>query len=398
MNLLWRTGELVGRGFVGVSGERVEVVSRGEQASGNVWSGVDIVVDGERRRGTVVIGGSTELPQNVVLRIVESCVPPVLGPDDELVTQVTYSIDPGLVERYDALRAGAAKRGCAGRIASKDPLYRTELMTALLVRRLQRKTARVEEVFANSQRDWNQTFWVLLLEVMGGNRNREVYSELARRVRMITVSREKGTAGAVETLLVGGAGFLDDVDGGLFRHLAAKHSVVPLRTGDWDVARMYPVNHPKNRLRQVAALVGKHDFLLDRVLDCLNGEDVERLFSLPSPPVGVPLSRSAGRLGASKASLVGINLVAPLMFAYGRGTGRDELCERALDLLGSIGAEENSKLRGWYDGGCRAASAFESQALLELGNEFCAHGLCAECRLGRGEIVQVNKKLPIFAV
>ncbi len=86
---------------------------------------------------------------------------------------------------------------------------------------------------------------------------------------------------------------------------------------------------------------------------------------------------------------MGINLVAPLMFAYGRETGNEELCERALDLLAAIPAEKNRKLDGWYEGGCIAENGFESQALLELTVEYCSRRACADCRIGRTEIKKV---------
>ncbi len=74
------------------------------------------------------------------------------------------------------------------------------------------------------------------------------------------------------------------------------------------------------------------------------------------------------------------------MFAYGRGTGREELCERALDLLATIPPEKNRLLAGWYEGGCKAENAVDSQALLQLGGEYCARRACADCRIGRAEI------------
>jgi hypothetical protein len=74
------------------------------------------------------------------------------------------------------------------------------------------------------------------------------------------------------------------------------------------------------------------------------------------------------------------------MFAYGRQTGAEELCERALDLLTSVPPERNRLLEGWYEGGCTAENGFESQALLQLTREYCSVGACADCRMGRAEI------------
>ncbi len=152
-------------------------------------------------------------------------------------------------------------------------------------------------------------------------------------------------------------------------------------------------NLPTVRLAQIAALVSKKDFMLDRMLACRRIEDVDQLFGVQASEYwdthckpGVAYGLSPKRLGRSKTSLIGINLVVPLMFAYGKETGADVLCDRALDLLETIPAERNAKLAGWYARGCEAASGFESQALLQLAGEYCRQGACAACPVGREEI------------
>jgi hypothetical protein len=366
----------------------------------------EVVVDGERRRGTVAVGSDTSVPPGAILRVVETEeVPPVLGVDDRLVTQIVCTPPPEARKCYDELRAGAAVCGCAPKIARMDSLYRTELLTALLVERMQDKTARIARIFDNSESDWNQTFLSLLMTAMGGDRNREAFAALAAKVTSAMVSREKGSTLRVEALLLGAAGFLfntapdnkDEYTRSLeveARHLLAKYSIVPLRPGVWSLGGLYPANHPAVRLAEIAALICKKDFMLDGVLNCRTSEDVERLFDgeaseywrthyKPSDSASRP---SAKRIGREKARLLGINLAAPLMFAYGRATEREELCERALDLLATIPAERNGKLDGWYEGGCTPESGFESQAILQLAVRYCAGESCTACRLGRMEI------------
>jgi hypothetical protein len=130
------------------------------------------------------------------------------------------------------------------------------------------------------------------------------------------------------------------------------------------------------------------------MLGCRTSAEIERLFAAEASeywrthytPSGAPSAPSAKTIGRSKARLIGINLAAPLMFAYGRETGAEELCERALDLLATIPAEKNRLLLGWYEGGCTPKSGFESQALLQLTGEYCAPKACVNCRIGRHEI------------
>jgi hypothetical protein len=269
------------------------------------------------------------------------------------------------------------------------------------------------ETFEAADRDWNQTFHVLLFRAMGGDRNGEAFEALASKATVTIASREKSSLLRVEALLLGAAGFLFDSDtadraGGDFvekdfytlrleeeaRHLFTKYGIVPLKPAVWNLAGLYPVNHPAVRLAQIAALICKQDFMLDGVFACRTCDDVEHVFSQSASdywlthykPSGMASSPSTKRIGRQKARLIGINLVAPLMFVYGKQTASEVLCERALDLLSSIPAEKNRLLAPWYRGGCPAASGFESQALLQLSTAYCSSAACADCPVGRSEI------------
>lgn len=408
LEYLWRSGHFTGRLFDAVAGESVEVVSTGECGEHEgVWHGAEIVVDGERRRGDVIIGDAVS--ETAVLRVVDCSRRPVFDISDRLVPQIEYTIENDIADCYDRLRDGAAEKLCAATVAELDSLRRTDLFTKLSVVRLERKLGGVMDVFESSGGDWNQTFYVMLLRSMGGNRNAEAFAQLASRATFAMVSREKSSPERVEALLLGTSGFLhaaDEKDAytlGLeseFRHLANKHSIVPLKPALWNLGRIYPPNHPAVRLAQIAALVSKRDFLLDTMLECRSAEDVEKLFCAEASEYwqtryrpGVESRRSPKRIGTAKAHLIGINLVVPLMFAYGKRTGNENLCERALDLLETIPAEKNEKLAIWSSKGCVPANGFESQALLELHNEFCCQGRCTRCQIGRAEIKKASQHL-----
>ncbi len=410
LNFLWRAGHFAGRDFTAAGGENVSVVSAGEyDEEAGIWYGAEIMIDGERSRGVVVIGKNADVPESALLRVVSEYVPSVLGIDDKLISQIEYSVEPHVAERYDALRAGSSKYDCAVLISEMDSLRRTDLYTKLLVDRLRRKTGDVMEILGRSQKDWNQTFHVMLFRAMGGDRNREAFTELASRVTAAMVSREKSSQERVEALLLGAAGFLHgaaEKDAYTlkleeeFRHYANKYSIVPLRPAEWNLRGLYPTNHPAVRLAEIAALLSKKEFMLDNMLRCRTSEDVEALFAAEASEYwkthsrpGAESKKSAKRIGREKARLIGINLVAPLMFAYGKETGSETLCEDAIDLLGTIPAEKNMRLEGWYGRGCVPENGFESQALLQLNNEFCSGKACAECHIGRMEIKKALERM-----
>ena len=75
-------------------------------------------------------------------------------------------------------------------------------------------------------------------------------------------------------------------------------------------------------------------------------------------------------------------MIIPVLFAYGVKNDTAEHRIKALDLLEQIHAEDNSVLRNWSQLGLKAASALQSQALLELKKYHCSEKKCLTCRIG----------------
>ncbi len=313
-------------------------------------------------------------------------------------------MDPSTL--YDRLRQGSPVCACGGFLARLDGLHRSEILNALAFERLRRKYETVRKVYLTSGENWNQTFYVMLFRYMGDTINREIYMELARRVRYKTVLRERGEQGAqrIEALLFGGAGLLgtlpqDDYTRLLsreFDYLGRKYEIVPLAPGDWQTRSIRPANRPTLRLAQLAAFLGQHEFVIEQVLECRSGGDVFRLFGVEAAQywstrhrAGDAASERPRRVGHFKSDIIAINLVAILQFAYGTYTAQDALLTRAIALLESIPAEDNRYIRRWRDYGLRPANAFESQALLQLATVYCAGARCAECPAGRRIVGQL---------
>ena len=129
---------------------------------------------------------------------------------------------------------------------------------------------------------------------------------------------------------------------------------------------------------------------MERAMSCRTEEEVRKLFCIEASPYwrthhvpGAEGGEHPKRIGAFKANIIGINLVAVLQFAYGSYTGNERLRDSALTLLERLPAEDNRYMREWQSAGVRPRNAFESQALLQLAAEYCAEKRCAECPVGR---------------
>ena len=296
------------------------------------------------------------------------------------------------------LQAGAGTYACGGYLAGLGSLQRSEICTALLFSRLERKMRMVDALREEASENWNQTFYLLYFRTLGDRQNQEAYLTLARRVSYKTVLRERLAPHAVESLLFGASGLLalyphDTYTLNLarnFEYLAAKYDIEPLDAGVWELDEIRPANHPVLRLAQAAEFFIQDEFVMERAMSCRTEEDIRRLFCIEASDYwrthhipGIASDEHPKRLGAFKANIIGINLVSVLQFAYGSVTGRETLRDSALTLLERLPAEDNRYMRNWRNTGVMIRNAFESQALLQLATEYCPAKRCTECPVGR---------------
>lgn len=175
-----------------------------------------------------------------------------------------------------------------------------------------------------------------------------------------------------------------------FEYLSAKYGIVPMRASAWRLQRIRPNNFPILRLSQIASFLSSTREVMDRLFACRSGRDVYELFSAETSPYwlkhyipGMESPAVTKRIGHMKCNLLAINLVAQMQFAYGSYIEREALRTSALSLLENTDAEDNSIIRPWRQHGVKPQSAFDSQALLQLSNEYCRRRRCSECPVGR---------------
>jgi hypothetical protein len=77
---------------------------------------------------------------------------------------------------------------------------------------------------------------------------------------------------------------------------------------------------------------------------------------------------------------------------YGQSRDYQHISERALSFLEDITPEENVIMTEWKEAGIDAESAFYSQALIQLRNEYCKKRKCLKCRIGN-KIISLGKRL-----
>ena len=77
-----------------------------------------------------------------------------------------------------------------------------------------------------------------------------------------------------------------------------------------------------------------------------------------------------------------INTVIPVLFAFGQYHNEQQYKDKAMKWLETIKAESNSITKGFQLLGIENKNARDSQALIELKNEYCSKKRCLDCTIG----------------
>jgi hypothetical protein len=349
---------------------------------------------------------------NVILHIVSENDKRVYNSKGEEILTAKISFDPAYYEKYISLINNPYIIACQDDIKEFDAILVRHWLNTLIIERLQSKSESILKIFSETGNDWDETFYRLLARYFGFRVNTEPFEMLATALPYRIIRKHSDNIFQIEALLFGTAGLLET---GLFKEalsdeyysnlvkeysvLSAKYSLQPLHGWLWKFSRLRPSNFPTIRLSQLAALLSVSGGLFSRVLEAADIKHIKGLFEVSASAywndhfVFARESRNVIKHTGSQAiEILLINSVIPLIFVYGQMRDNQELSERALSFLEEISPEGNTIIAEWEAAGLLAESAFYSQALIQLRNEYCKKRKCLDCRIGN-KIISQGKKL-----
>lgn len=391
------------REYLSESGETVIVRKRGEyDESADRFKGAEIEAGGRIYCGEVVIWAGKYPPmgdyESVILHVAPHPSSSIRKNNGTSILQVISHPDPVCCAAYETLKEGRKKIECSRHIARLESHQRVALMTRLLIDRLKRKSDEIKELYEKNHHNWNEAMYVTLMVSMGSPNNKEAYRKLAFNVPYHKLIRERNTPQYVESMLLGASGLLElyDSDSYIrtlksnFNQLQRKHTISPLMAGEWKDSQNFPSGSHTLRLAQISAFIATRDFLFDNIIRCRTVEDLQKIFRAEASDYwsthyrpGKVSSYNVKRIGYEKANVLGINTAIPLIFTYGDYMKEQSIKDEAVELLEKIGCEQNYIINGWKKGGVIMESAFDSQAIIQLNNEYCGIGACWKCPVGK---------------
>ena len=340
--------------------------------------------------------------KNVVLHVVLQ--DDVAELNDIPVLELGQRIPKLLLHKYEALMQQQTFVPCATTMVQVSELTWQGWKERLAAERLTRKSKGILDVFEKSGHHWEETFWQLLARNFGTKVNSDAFENIAQTVPVKLLAKHKASIHQLEALLLGQAHLLpkeptDDYSKLLLREylfLKAKYNlqptVIPVH-----FLRMRPQNFPTIRLAQLAVLIQQSEHLFSKVLEAENVNIVKRWLSVTANDYwhyhyrfGEPSAYRPKTLGGDMVDSIIINTIVPTLFAYGLYHGKEEIKEKAIAWLQATAAEKNHITKGFKDVSITNANAFDSQALIELKNEYCNYRRCLDCAVGNALLKKWN--------
>jgi len=339
--------------------------------------------------------------ENVVLHVVWNNDKPVVRIDGSLLPalELKARVDHKLLYDFRQLMHTPGAIACAPQLPGVHDLVKISMLDRALMHRLEAKTVLIADLLKRNRNDWEETCYQWLARNFGFKVNMEPFQQLARALPYRLLLKHGDHLEQVEALLFGQAGFLeDDERDDYFVLLKREHDLLrhkyqlwgkQMQKAQWKFMRLRPANFPTLRIAQWAALIQQRPHLFAGLIKAETAKELTALFSVPQSAYWQshyqffkPARETVGNIGEASVGNIIINTVAPLLVAYGKSKDENLYVDRAVAILQQVHAEANHIIDQWKAVGMVCKTAFDSQALVELYNNFCQKRRCLECSIG----------------
>lgn len=412
LHYVWRTKRFDWNHLHTTQGEPIQILYFGDY---NTHAGPDFL-NARIRIGETTWAGNVEMHlrasewlrhghasdkayENVILHVVLEEDVPIARASGERIPclEMKTLIAPKLSAKYLELLHSEYWIPCQAQFAQVSEMTRTLWLERLLVERLEQKTAIIAEVLSQNQQHWEETFYQLLARNFGVQVNTEPFELLAKSTPLLLLAKHKNSLMQIEALLFGQAGLLEnefeeDYPKQLkkeYAFLQKKYGLTPIRGESWKFGRLRPASFPTVRIAQFATLIFQSNHLFSKVLAAISVEEIENMLELKLSNYWLTHYRfdkesqkHVKKLGKNMIHLIIINTIAPVLFLYGKWKQEDRYKDRAFALLEQLPPEANQVIEHWKTLGVEPASAYQTQALLQLKKHYCDAKKCLNCAIG----------------
>lgn len=336
--------------------------------------------------------------QNIILHVVwihDKEITDVSGnhlPTLELQSRVSNF----LLKKYQQLMDSPQFIPCENQIPAMSELALTNWKQRLVVERLIRKSKPILEMYQQNGNHWEETLWWLIAANFGLKVNSYFFQKLAQSLPQSLLAKHKNNTIVIEALLFGQTGLLNQNFSEKYplmlqkeyRFYQKKYQLKPI-DGELQFLRMRPANFPTIRLAQLAQLICKSEHLFSKIKAINSVNEIKELLQLSANDYWhyhyifeEETNFREKKLGIKMIENIIINTITPIIFSYGHLHQEDVYKEKAIEWLENISPEKNYITKGFENLHFKNKNALDSQALIQLKNEYCDKKLCLHCAIG----------------
>jgi len=337
--------------------------------------------------------------KSVVLHVVYEHDMEIQLDENELVPTLELKglIPQAMFARYESLMSVPDMLLCRGRLSTVEPLVIHNQLSGCLLERMLRRQVEFQHILDACQKDWNELIYRVLAIGFGCKKNGTAFELLAQSLPYRVVRAHLASRLQVYALVYGQSGMLDLADREDYTeklryeydYLRYKYRLTSIGAHQWNWLRLRPQNFPTLRLAQFAQMLFETgNALADKVLRT-NMQGLRTWLSVAPDEYwqthyqfGKPTSRHASGMGTAIVNSLIINTVVPMRFFYARFNGDEPMQEAALSLLEHVDYEDNKTTRTFVDSPFPHRSAYDSQAQIELFDQYCSRKRCLGCSVG----------------
>ena len=286
---------------------------------------------------------------------------------------------------------------CENDIKSINSFTFENWLERLYFERLEQKSKFVKQLLLKNQNNWEATLFVLMAKGFGLKVNAEAFVNFATSYDFSIVRKVSDNVTQLEALFFGQAGLLSNENEAIYfdelqkeyEYLKVKFNLKPISKGQVQFFRLRPNNFPTIRLSQLASLYHLHQNIFSKIIEIKTLDGFYDLFSTSTSKYWEThytfekeSKKSIKKITKSFIDLLLINTIIPLKFIYLKSLGKNDFSS-VIEIMNQIKPEKNTIISKFKELKVTTLSAFKTQALIQLKNEYCNKQLCLQCAIGK---------------
>ncbi|MFY8020438.1 MAG: DUF2851 family protein, partial [Bacteroidia bacterium] len=315
---------------------------------------------------------------NVILHVVMEDDKLVENKDGNQIPTLVLgpSISPELLANYHYLLQSKTKIPCENILQIPPEIISLQWLERLAIQRLETKYQRIKSRLILCKNNWDEVYFSECLRAFLGSLNVNGAEFILREIDFGLILKYREQKYNLMALLLGYSGFLqknEHLQGSneLYKtwlFLKRKHGLNEINEGIWKFSKTRPANFPSNRLYQFCTFYHAHNQYFDSFIQTNDlKETITILKGLLEHKTELPLELHNGRknlniiaAGNGVLNNLIINVIAPMVFAFGKEKDNERLKSLALNYWSISPPEKNSIVDFWRNRGIIALSALET--------------------------------------